>query len=216
MANLTSLWACGEQLHCAWCKASAQLHFCVSKNFTKQKKRVNDWKAVNSLFSFIASFAFVLQMQRAKGKPFSPDSNELTLCVMNWSLPASWFENFVFMNWIALLWCTEGAIHEQSSIHGANQFMPARAVHYGHARITYVHPSLSRVPIKRCLFCSFLPKCDSLNPFADKILCRCRAEHCQVGRFTPRRPFASRGSARGRCPFFHTLPKKWSGFLCKK
>ena len=51
-ANLTSLWARGEQLHCA----QAQLHFCVSKNFTKQKKRVNDWKAVNSLSSFIASF----------------------------------------------------------------------------------------------------------------------------------------------------------------
>ena len=26
--------------------------------------------------------------------------------------------------------------------------MPTRAIHYGHARITYVNPSLSRVPIK--------------------------------------------------------------------
>ena len=39
------------------------------------------------------------------------------------------------------------AIHERSSIHGASQFMPFRAIHYGHARITYVNPSLSRVPI---------------------------------------------------------------------
>ena len=28
----------------------AQLHFCVSKNFTKQKKRVNGLKTVNSLY----------------------------------------------------------------------------------------------------------------------------------------------------------------------
>ena len=40
------------------------------------------------------------------------------------------------------------AIHERSSIHGASQFMPFRAIHYGHARITYVNPSLSRVPIR--------------------------------------------------------------------
>ena len=47
------------------------------------------------------------------------------------------------------------AIHERSSIHGASQFMPFRAIHYGHARITYVNPSLSRVPILTSRFFIF-------------------------------------------------------------
>ena len=76
-----------------------------------------------------------------------PGRNELTHCVMNWSPSASWFENCVSMNWIALFFNAEGNSCAAGANHGTSQFMPIRAIHYGHAFTTTEKPSLSRVPI---------------------------------------------------------------------
>ena len=53
----------------------------------------------------------------------------------------------VFMNGIALFFNAEGNSCTVGANHGVSQFMPARAIHYGHASTTLAKPSLSRVPI---------------------------------------------------------------------